>query len=349
MSKGRGGTEINLVHSLIAGYAVWIIPCVMHGLVVDISARTLVYAAVSTLVVYSVALAVLGWVYRLASARGLPLKVAGAVSLVAAVPVIAAWYLVDYWITRKDPSLAWTNAVAPTTVSGTLVVAIGDSLAICLLLASIVFLPAVARAHEERRRELELLHGEAELLRIRSHLEPHFVLNSLNAVAGLVEEDPVQARELLAALGDLFREATRFRATHRVRDEIEWLKRYVTIHELRHPDILRVSWEIDEDCLEMGCPALILQPLVENALKHGALRGGGHLAIEAKRDAGVLLFVVEDDGPGLGPPREGGQGLAITRRRLQLDAAPSDAFQLVREASRTVARLRLPSRSVESP
>lgn len=344
-TRSRKPTEINLLQSLPIGYAVWLISSCAQWIISRPGLKRALYDCVFVLVVHGLALLVLGIVYRSASSRGLSLKMAGAVSLVAAVPVIAISYLVDYEITKWDNSLSWDpQSRAQITLGGTLVMALCDSIGICLLLAAIVFLPAIARANEEHRTELELLRREAEVMRVRTHLEPHFILNSLNAVAGLVEEDPTQARELLAALGDLFREAVAFRAIHRVGDEIEWAKRYVTIHELRYPDTLQPSWDVDDACLDLACPALILQPLVENAIKHGALRGNGLLAVRASLAAGTLTFSIEDDGPELGEPRAGGCGLEITRRRLELETTSPSAFELVREGSHTVARLRLPAR-----
>lgn len=337
----KSAPKLNLWESLLVGYNVWLLPCAVRFVMNGTTVKRVVYTLVTNFALCVSVLAVIAVVYRLASTRGLTMKIAGVLSLAATLPVIGVYYVIDWWAAHADPTLVETHIEMPTTIGGALATALADSLAISLLLAAIVFLPAAARAHEEHRRELELLHREAELLRIKSHLEPHFVLNSLNAVAGLVEEDPAQARELLAALGDLFREASRFRPTHRVGDELEWLKRYVTIHELRHPDILHPTWDVDEACLDLPCPALILQPLVENAIHHGALRGSGHLAVRARRAGDVLTLSVEDDGPGLGGPREGGQGLSITRRRLELESIAADAFRLAREGDRTIAEVRL--------
>jgi sensor histidine kinase YesM len=116
------------------------------------------------------------------------------------------------------------------------------------------------------------------------------------------------------------------------------------IHELRHPALLHAHWDVAADALSMACPALLLQPLVENAVKHGALRGGGHLTVRALVDDGELALSIEDDGPALGAPRLGGRGLSIIRRRLALEGLRADAFELVREGALTIARVRLPLR-----
>lgn len=342
----RSTPRPNFLQSFVVSYLVWMLPGLARAGGLKISTRVIAYGSVWLLVLFAVSIAVITRVYEVMAARGATLRWSAAWSVAATIPVIALFYLADLGITTLDPTLSCVMLDGqPTTVAAALGLALADGIGICLLLAAVVFLPLFARAHDDRNQELEIVRRDADLLRIRSHLEPHFVLNSLNAVAGMLEEEPRQAQELLAALGDLFRDAVRCRATHSVADEIEWLRRYVTIHELRHPDMLRASWEIDERCLELECPALILQPLVENAVKHGALRGGGHLAVRATRRDDVLSFTVEDDGPELGVPRSDGQGLSIVRRRLALEDLPETAFELVREAERTIARVCLPARA----
>lgn len=335
----------NLLQGLVIGFGLWFFSAVIRWMGGSLVMKAALYEGGCVFALLVVELAIIGFVFRVASARGLSLKAASSLSLVATMPAVAAAYLIDLVFMKTDPLLGIETSGKPMTLGYTLVAAIGDFFWICAFLAAIVYLPVFARAHEERNSEIEILRREAELLRIRGHLEPHFVLNSLNAVAGLVEEDPAQARELLAALGDLFRDATAFKAVHHVRDEINWLVRYVTIHELRYPDALHASWDIADDTLDMECPALILQPLVENAVKHGALRGGGHLTVRAQINNKTLILSVADDGPQLGMIREGGRGLSIVRRRLELESTGRDTFELVREDDKTVARVRLPLRT----
>lgn len=340
-----GYTPLNLRAAFFIGYLVWLIPGATRTLLGALPWQKTLYDAVWIAGIYLCSLTALDIVYRTLCARGHSLRNASLLSLLTtSVPLVAAAYTVDFYVTEHWPILSSLLPGEPHSLPYALATSLCDSVAVSTLLAAIAFLPAIARAHEERSRDFELLSREAELLRVRANLEPHFVLNTLNAVAGLVEEDPTQARELLAALGDLFREATAFHSVHRVGDEIEWLKRYVTIHELRHPDLLHATWDIAEESLDYACPALLLQPLVENAVKHGALRGGGHLKVRAHIEAGQLLLTVEDDGPELGAPREGGRGLSIIRRRLELENLLPEALQLVREGALTIARIRLPAR-----
>lgn len=179
---------------------------------------------------------------------------------------------------------------------------------------------------DERMRALEAerLVAAADLARLRSHLEPHFILNTLNAIAGLVGEDPRQARRLIGSLGDLLRDATQDGGEMRtVDEEIAWLRRYAAILEARYGDMIAFDWDVDPKANGVMLPRLLLQPLVENAVKHGALKReeGGSVRIKVDVDAEMVLrCVIEDDGPGLSDakPREGAVGLAAVRRRLAL-------------------------------
>ena len=192
---------------------------------------------------------------------------------------------------------------------------------------------------------------EAELLRLRANLEPHFVLSTLNTIAGLVEDEPVEARRLIGLLGDLFRDATR----NREQDvpsigEESRLERYAAIHEARHGRMIRFEWEIAREARHMTIPRLVLQPLVENAVLHGALRKrrGGLVRVRASvRRSGngdLLVCDVEDDGPGFGtgPRRPGASGLRIVERSLTLGRTRG-TLVASREGDMTRMRLTLPA------
>jgi signal transduction histidine kinase len=178
-----------------------------------------------------------------------------------------------------------------------------------------------------RALEARQLRSEAELAHLRAHLEPHFLLNTLNAIAGLVTEDPREARRLLVCLGDLLRDAVQERGElQRLDKQIAWLRRYAQILEARHHGSLAFRWDVASDCQQAMLPRLLLQPLVENAVKHGALRrgdGAGEVTVRAsRRDDGLLVCVVEDNGPGMpdADVRAGAFGLQAVRRRLELEA-----------------------------
>jgi len=180
---------------------------------------------------------------------------------------------------------------------------------------------------DKLRLEAERLRVAAELARLRSQLEPHFLLNTLNAIAGFVTENPREARRLIACLGDLLRDSLEDgEELQPLENEIAWLRRYAAILESRHAGTLSFEWDIEPKTTKTMLPRLLLQPLVENAVKHGALRrrGGGvvriRTSLEGEEGDRRVVCVVEDNGPGLPStePRPGAFGLRSVRRRLEI-------------------------------
>ena len=168
-----------------------------------------------------------------------------------------------------------------------------------------------------RAKEHEAHLAEARLAMLRAQLNPHFLFNSLNAVAGLVRaHDNSTAVRVLARLSDVLRHVLATSDVHEValRQELAFITDYVEIERVRFPDRVKVEWCIASDVGEAKVPSLVLQPLVENALRHGT----GQLMIAARRTGLSLVLEVHDDGPGLGAPSNGaiGIGLANTRARL---------------------------------
>ncbi|MET0389720.1 MAG: histidine kinase, partial [Polyangiales bacterium] len=199
--------------------------------------------------------------------------------------------------------------------------------------------------------ESQQLRSAAELARLRSHLEPHFLLNTLNAIAGLVTEDPRQARRLIAALGELLRDALKDEQDREpLSAQVEWLKRYAQILEARHRGDLSFSWEIAPETEHQLLPRLLLQPLVENAVKHGALRasGPGHVSVRTRVDDQThrLVCTVHDNGPGIPdlPVRQGAFGVESVRRRLQLRYGPLAHVSLRSDNHGAVAEVEIPLR-----
>lgn len=205
--------------------------------------------------------------------------------------------------------------------------------------------------------ERENLRVAAELAQLRSRLEPHFLLNTLNAIAGLLKEDPEQTRRLLSCLGDLLRDSLESTATHQtLAEEVAWLRRYAEILEIRHHGQLSFEWQLDPAALSQTVPRSLLQPIVENAVIHGALRssGPGRVTIAAamERSEGTLRLVcrISDNGPGLlqGPTRPGAFGLHAVRRRLQLEW-PGSSCTLDGSAEGTMVTLSLPLAAMPRP
>jgi len=199
-----------------------------------------------------------------------------------------------------------------------------------------------------RALEARQLRTAAELARLRSHLEPHFLLNTLNAIAGLVTEDPRAARRLLASLGDLLRHSLRDEGEMQtLGEQIDWLRHYAQILEQRHAGHLAFRWEVGAGTRGALLPRLLLQPLVENAVKHGALgrKDGGTIEVRAALvDAKMLVCTVEDNGPGLpeGTARPGGFGLHSVRRRLALQYAERARLRLESSPSGTRSIVEIP-------
>lgn len=178
-----------------------------------------------------------------------------------------------------------------------------------------------------RMRELEASQAkaqlsEARLLALEMQLHPHFLFNTLNSISALVEEQPSEARRFIARLADLLRASLRSEATHVIplEEEIEFVERYLEIEKMRFQDRLEVDVDVDPEVRGAEVPSFILQPLVENAIRHGIGRRerGGRLWLSAERRDGALVLSVRDDGVGMAEAavREG-IGLSNTRSRLR--------------------------------
>ncbi len=184
--------------------------------------------------------------------------------------------------------------------------------------AGIVATWHAAFAHGQALRlRNELL--EAELRMLRMQLQPHFLFNTLNAVSELIHRDPARAERALARLGDLLRWSLQSSSLQEVTlsEELAALEIYLDIQRLRHGAQLTLRIDAAPDTLELAVPSLLLQPLVENAIRHG-VRGvrSGRVDVTARRENGRLRLVVEDDGAGLVSGYVEGTGLRATRARL---------------------------------
>ena len=211
-------------------------------------------------------------------------------------------------------------------------------------------------ASEVLRERTERLSIEARLQALRYQLDPHFLFNALNTISAQVEADPRLARRMIEHLGDLFRATLGSHGRHEtaLAQELEILGHYLSIQSIRFGDRLRVTIDVPPPLMSSQVPTLVLQPLVENALRHGVSPrlAGGTIRIASRQEGGDLLLTVEDDGVGLPPdwPAVGpsGLGLSITRQRLEglygprhdrLDVRP-------RDGGGTIVRVRLPLATV---
>jgi LytS/YehU family sensor histidine kinase len=191
------------------------------------------------------------------------------------------------------------------------------------IVAAVTAYDAVERSHRAAlataRLERDVAQAREQAIKMQVH--PHFLFNTLHAVAVLISEDPPTARAMVVHLGDFLRAtlARAGRAEVTLRDELELLTHYLDVERLRFGDRLVVDIDAGDDVLEAYVPDLVLQPLAENAIKHGvSTRTGAHrISVRAARRGARLELTVDDDGAGRIPSgvREG-IGLRSTRRRL---------------------------------
>ena len=180
-------------------------------------------------------------------------------------------------------------------------------------------------ASQLRLERLERNFSEARLNALRMQLDPHFLFNALNTISSLVVNQPKLARGMIEQLGDLLRLSLESGRRQQVRlsEELDFLGHYLAIQKTRFGDSLRIVIDVSEPAREVMVPSLILQPLVENAIRHGLSPrpGGGTVWVRATTDGDVLYITVEDDGVGLGgdwTEDRVGLGLGVTRERIAM-------------------------------
>jgi LytS/YehU family sensor histidine kinase len=196
---------------------------------------------------------------------------------------------------------------------------------------------ATSYAAEARRREqqaaelalhsaqLETHLAEARLRALQSQLNPHFLFNTFNTISAFTETDPKTARRMMARLGALLRSSLDHAGRQKVRldEELNFLEDYLTIERLRFEDRLTVDVQVEDGLRDALVPSFVLQPLVENAIRHGtgALLRSGQVHVTAQRSADRVMLEVEDDGVGLPVgwrlEDHAGVGLSNIQRRLK--------------------------------
>jgi two-component system, LytTR family, sensor kinase len=187
-----------------------------------------------------------------------------------------------------------------------------------------VYYHARFREREQAAEQLAAGLAEARLQALKMQLHPHFLFNTLNAISALIPQEAQPARRMVARLGDLLRTALEQEATQEVslREELEFLEPYLEIEQTRLGDRLSVEFQVEPAALDARVPHLVLQPLVENAIRHGVAprSGPGIVRISASAEDGSLILHVRNTGGASrdGSSREpGGRGLANVRSRLE--------------------------------
>jgi two-component system LytT family sensor kinase len=214
----------------------------------------------------------------------------------------------------------WIGNTWPTSIWRYVVERFNWDLLIYVVIAGV----SMARDYAQQARDHERHLAEARLQSLRSQLQPHFLFNALNTMSALTETDPKTARRLIEQLGTLLRQSLRHASTPLVTlaEELTFLDDYLAIETVRFEGRISVSVRADDDTLDAVVPSFLLQPLVENAIRHGVgpRLSGGRISVTASREGSMLRLRVQDDGQGLRTDwmtrRDAGVGLRNTAARL---------------------------------
>ncbi len=194
-----------------------------------------------------------------------------------------------------------------------------------------------SRQQEMENLQWEASRNEVELNNLKSQLNPHFMFNSLNSIRGLIDEDPAKAKEAITQLSRILRNALHSGKKKLIPfgEELDMVRTYIELERIRLEERLQVNFDIDEETLGHQVPPLMLQTIVENAIKHGiaGLPKGGELTIKGKGDAGLLRIEVLNSGtlPRNGASVKNGIGLANTRKRIELLYGEQGRFDMEEE------------------
>lgn len=239
----------------------------------------------------------------------------------------------------------------PPAFADTIAVSLGNNVFIYWLLVGVGH--AVHYARTARRQHAQL--AEARLRVLKSQLQPHFLFNTLNTINAYVHTEPETAERIVDRLARLLRETLASGATQEVtlRAELAVLEPYLEIEQTRFEGRLRVRWSIESGTFDAAVPHFLLQPLVENAIRHGLAKrsAGGTVEIAAWRDRDRLRIRVQDDGVGLHPDfqsqRDWGVGLRNSHDRLQQLYGSRASLDLARvSGGGTAVLLRIPYKTL---
>jgi two-component system sensor histidine kinase AlgZ len=284
---------------------------------------------------------------------------------------VPAWRMVGTWFGTSFVLLSlWLGAaslwlrvlksfdLAPIVDPGTLMplLVFAGFVGVVIAILGLYSEAAGERSREAERRALELraFAREAEMGFLRRQLDPHFLFNSLNSVAALIGSDATAARRMCLLMADFFRKSLKFSAqqTIALADELTLVETFLAIEEVRFGDRLRRSLEVSEEAMGMQVPALLLQPLVENAVHHGIahLIDGGEIKVSAKIRGNLLDIIVENSCDADRPAsRSTGVGLANVRGRVESMYGTRARMDVENEPERFRVLLALPASSKEAP
>jgi two-component system, LytTR family, sensor histidine kinase AlgZ len=209
-----------------------------------------------------------------------------------------------------------------------------------------------SREAETRAMTTSIQARDAELKALKSQINPHFLFNSLNSISALTSIDPSRAREMCILLGDFLRLTLGLgeKSSIRFSEEIDLLEKYLAIEKVRFGARLNMREEIQEEAKACMLPPLLLQPLVENAVKHGIanLIDGGEVRVAAQRQNGRLAITVENSwDPDAPPSRKGGLGLKNVQQRLEARYGKDASIRVNTECEVFQVTMSLPAESEE--
>jgi len=270
------------------------------------------------------ALVTLGLRYLLRLCWGLPPK---RLLLVMVLPILASSALMDF--TTREALVEFCDTCKPTNRMAFVAYSLGYIYVVLAWVGLYLGIKYYRQLQNETERSLAArsMAHQAQLKMLRYQLNPHFLFNTLNAISTLVlDRDNATANRMVQGLSSFLRHSLDSDPMQRVtlRQELDALTLYLDIEKIRFAERLRIETDIAEDCWRALLPSLLLQPLVENAIKYAVAKqvAGGTLRIEARREGAQLVLKVADNGPGCGslegdalPPGKG-VGLRNTRERI---------------------------------
>jgi len=211
-----------------------------------------------------------------------------------------------------------------------------------------------SRHAEAQAVEARVLARDAELKALKAQVNPHFLFNSLNSISALTSIDPARARDMCVLLGDFLRLTLGLgeKTSVRFSEELDLLQKYMAIEKVRFGTRLTMLEEIQEESKSCLLPPLLLQPLVENAVKHGiaSLPAGGQVRVAAHRQNGRLAILVENSwDPDSPPRRSGGRGLKNVQLRLEARYGKDASLHVNNEGELFQVSLSLPAETEEQP
>jgi signal transduction histidine kinase len=351
----HGGMTRKTWYLVLAVFACWTI----NGLLASADLLTMRDAAGHPMAVFNALKASLvgSWLWApfalglLWLVRRFPIEPGGIVRALAvfSLAVAAIVVLRAVLIYTLNPWMGWW--ATPVAFSTVLARSIVNNVFLSWLVIGVGHALLFASRNRDRERQALALQGqltEARLSALSSRLNPHFLFNALNSIAELVHRDPAAADRMIVGLSALLRSSLERSGTMQVplHEELRLLGYYLDIEKVRLGSRLHVEWQIQAASLAAMVPPLLLQPLVENAVRHGISRRltPGVVIVRAEHSAGRLMLEVHDDGGVDAPTSAGfGTGLSTTRARLECLYGANFSFELNCDTGAgTVARMVIP-------